>query len=183
MKDKEFIELIKDKDLSKEEVIKEVRVAIDDLYNKTTIKSKDEKIAELQKKVEEAEGTLKTKDELTTKEKEVISKELETLKKSLAEKETNTSKLSQKYFIVKNVNKDLDEEAIEDLIDLASKKVSKTKKFEDAVKEVAEKYNFVKKANTNGVGTGVSAKANHPETDEKKERSNWVNSVVSFRRR
>lgn len=184
MKKTEFESLIKNKDVNEEETINHIVKSINDEIN-GIIADKESKLTEKSKQWTDESKILKLKIEEEAKLKSEALKQIEELQAIKASKEQNEAKLNQKLYILKNINSDLDDESIEDLVSLASKKTNDKKSLEEAMKETAEKYNFIKVAKKIQVSTpsGKAIPQDTTEEDNRKLNRQFVEEAVSFRRK
>lgn len=142
MKDTQLKELLKGKDLTKEEDFQAIFQGINDSEN-SLIKRKEDAFNEKVKSLQTQIDTYKT-------EKANYDKTSKELNDKLANVSKENEDLKHKSYVFKNINNDLDDSKYSDLIAFTKVKMSQDPKsnFEDTIKSVAETYGFVKKPET-----------------------------------
>jgi len=138
MKIEELKTLIKGKDLNSEDAQQEIVDAINSDIN-SVVKRKKESVAEELEgyKAKVAEANLNAKKAEAT---------IKGLTDQLSEKDAVINKTNTKLYISKKSTTNLTEQAIDDIIYLASKRVSKDKTNEQAIDELLSQYDFNKQA-------------------------------------
>lgn len=157
MKFNDFTSLIKDKDITKEEIQQEVFNSINNEIN-NVVKSKQDKIDELSKNVQEAK---KSYDEL--------NKQYQSI-------QTANSQLKNANYIVRRVSKDLDDESIDDIITLARKRVNENTTMEQAIDQVASKF-FVKKEEPKSVSQDTPTVTQSNVATQPKVRQSYTSPI------
>ena len=147
---KEFNELIKDKDLNKDEVKQQLVNQINDNINQLLI-SRDKTIKDLKSQITQKEEDLKVKDSELNLGKKSAEERITALENNIKlMNETNTNLKNANY--IRTINNSLDDKAIEDVLVLANKDVKNENiDIKEAINKVMERLalNKVKKSQVN----------------------------------
>lgn len=158
MKFNDFQSLIKDKDIKNEDVQKEVFNSINNEIN-NIVKSKQDKLDEINAQAQESK------------------KSLDELNKQLQSTIAANSQLKNQNYIVRKVNQNLDDESIDDIITLASKRVNENTTMEQAIDQVASKFFSMKKEEKQIISEPTQDIAKTTVATQPKVRQSYVSPV------